>query len=56
VSCAGFCSVSAETSCSAVKISAVSFCVVSFVECVGKGEGKDHPIAITQLKKRSKIE
>ena len=40
----GFGSVSAETSCSAVRISAVCFCVVSFVKFVGKGKGSDHSI------------
>jgi len=38
----GFGSVSAETSGCAVRNSAVCFCVVSFVNCFGKG--KDHPI------------
>jgi len=40
----GFGSISAETSASAVRITAVCFCVVSFVECTGKGKGKGNPI------------
>jgi hypothetical protein len=39
-----FGSVSAETSGSAARISAVCFCVVSSVKCLDKGKGKDHPI------------